>query len=454
MVKSEKRAACSLALIMAFRMLGMFMILPILSVSGLQLHAATPTRIGIALGIYGMTQACLQIPMGSLSDKFGRKKIITFGLALFALGSLLGTFSHSIYGIIAARALQGAGAIGSTILAMAADLTRDENRSKTMAIIGLVIGLSFSAALVLGPAINHWLGLQGIFLTSLALSVLAIILLHTIVPNPPKLLHSANIEYQHGRSRAVLKNPALLRLNLGIFSLHAILTATFIATPILLTHNIQLSQPQQTLLYLAVLMLAFLLMLPLIIIGEKKRQLKPFFLAAIALLILCELMLATHTTTLIHIGLILTLFFTAFTFLEASLPSLVSKISPINRKGTAMGIYSTAQFAGIFAGGSLGGILFTHFQLSGVFIFCSIMAAIWLLAAISMPQPPYLTTCIFPLKVNELGDLEKIKQQLATQAGIAEFAVAADEQLIYIKADQKIIGKHQLIKIMNKGNLA
>lgn len=453
MIKHEKRAVISLSLIMASRMLGMFMILPVFSLYAAKLSGATPTRIGIALGIYGLTQALFQIPMGSLSDKFGRKKIITYGLLLFAVGSLIAAFAHSITGIIIGRAMQGAGAIGSTVLATVADLTQDENRSKAMAVLGLTIGLSFAVALVAGPAINHAFQLQGIFLTTCLLALIGIVLLHTLVPTPPQLNSHSSASYKNNQAVTTLKNTQLLRLNCGIFSLHAILTATFVATPILLTHNMALTQWQQTLLYLVVLGLAFVLMLPFIIIGEKRRKLKGFLIGAIAVLLLCEVILMTEFNSLLAVGITLIAFFTAFTFLEASLPSLVSKIAPLERKGTAMGIYSSTQFMGIFVGGTVGGLLFDHFQFIGLFGFCAAVAAIWLIIAISMKNPPYLSTCIFTLDVAKREQIENIKQFLTAQQGVAEFAVFEQEKLLYVKADRQIVTKDQLRKLMNTCNL-
>ncbi len=452
-VNNEKSAIFSLSLIMSFRMLGMFMLLPIFSLYALTVTGATPTLIGLALGIYGLTQACLQIPLGALSDRIGRKKVITAGLLLFALGSLVAAFAHTINGIIIGRAIQGAGAIGSTILAMAADLSRDENRSKAMAMIGLTIGLSFGVALVIGPLINHAFQLRGIFMATLILALIAILLLHTIVPNPPTFFHGSNLRYHNQQASAVLKNPQLMRLNLGIFSLHAILTATFIAAPLLLTHTIKLHLLQQTLLYLMVLGTAFLLMLPFIVIGEKKRQLKRFFIGAIGILALCETVLLTQPHSLIIIAPILVLFFAAFTFLEASLPSLVSKISPLKRKGTAMGCYSTSQFAGIFTGGSLGGILFEHFQFQGLFIFCLALALIWLAIAASMAEPRYLSTFMIKIETKSTQAIEKINDYLSNEAGVADFIIGKNEALIYVKADKQIIGKEQLRKAINACNL-
>ncbi len=449
MTNNEQKAVTSLAIIMACRMLGLFMILPVFSLYATHLKYATPTLIGLALGVYGLTQACLQIPFGSLSDRIGRKKVITIGLIIFAIGSIVAAMSHSIYGIIIGRAIQGAGAIGSTILALAADLTRDENRVKAMASIGLAIGLSFMVAMVAGPLLNHWVHLSGIFWAILVLSILSLVLVHTILPNPPKLIANPNTEYQSNQFLAVLKNKQLLRLDLGIFTMHAMLTATFIAIPILLTHTLKISQFDQVILYVIILPLAFMIMLPFIIVGEKKRKLKTFFIGSIVALILAEVALASFKLHFIVIAIAMLLFFTAFTLLEASLPSIVSKIAPIQRKGTAMGVYSTSQFLGIFIGGSIGGVIYTHFHLIGLFLFCALLGLFWLCFALSMKHPPYLSTLIFKVKDSVFHKFDELQQQLNTTQGVGEISAMPTEGLIYIKADKKIIDKEQLRKLID-----
>jgi len=227
-------AIFSLAMIMAFRMLGLFMILPVFSAHATALPGATATLLGVALGIYGLSQAILQMPFGMLSDRIGRKPVIAAGLILFALGSIVAALSHSIYGIILGRTLQGAGAIGSTTLAMVSDLTRDENRSKAMAMMGLTIGFAFSIAMILGPIIYTWFHLSGIFWATSGFAIVGLLLLIT-VPTPPKVLVHPDIERETNNLKSVFKNGQLLRLDWGIFSMHAMLTATFIAIPILFT---------------------------------------------------------------------------------------------------------------------------------------------------------------------------------------------------------------------------
>ena len=393
----ERTAIASLAAIMAFRMLGLFMLLPVFTLYTHKIALATPALMGLALGIYGVAQACFQIPFGILSDYLGRKPIIVGGLILLGLGSMVAAIAHSIYWIIIGRALQGAGAIGSTILATIADLTGDEDRSKAMALVGIAVGFSFAAALILGPAINAWFQLSGIFWSTVLFAGLGIVLLYTTVPTPPKIFLHPEVKPEKGSFKKVLRDRQLLRLDLGIFSLHCILTAFFIGIPVVLSKMVRLTEHQQALLYLNTMLLAFIVVIPLIIIGEKKRKLKSFFIGAITLLVICPILLFFLPRSFSSIGIILFFFLTAFTLLEAILPSLISKVAPIRYKGTAMGIYSSAQFLGIFVGGSIGGWIFGHFDVSGLFIFCATVGLIWLVFVIAMKQPLYTSTIIVKL---------------------------------------------------------
>lgn len=450
----ERTAVSSLAAIMAFRMLGLFMILPVFSLYAGKIPYATPFLIGFALGIYGLTQACLQMPFGMLSDRFGRKRIIAIGLTLFAIGSIVAGFSHSIYGIILGRALQGAGAIGSTTLAMVTDLTRDEDRSKAMAMIGMAIGLSFSIAMILGPAINAWFHLDGIFWTTAILASVGLLLLFTLVPTPPQMTQHPQVEPNPTSFKIVINNKQLLRLDFGIFALHSMLTAMFLVIPIMLTHIAKLSEHAQVMLYLIVLAFAFIATIPLIIIAEKKRKMKPLFVGAIGTLVIAQFLLIAFHRSAIDIGITLLLFFAAFTLLEASLPSLVSKISPIRKKGTAMGIYSTSQFLGIFVGGSLGGLIFNDFNLIGIFIFCALLGIAWFITAITMAQPPYLSTLIVKLDETNSSNLNSLRDYLHHINGVNDVAIMPNERLIYLKVDKKIIHEDELRKLVRESNLS
>lgn len=390
---SEAKAVFSLASIFAIRMLGLFMILPVFSVYAGHLQGSTPSLIGIALGVYGLSQGLLQMPLGMLSDRIGRKPVIFMGLVMFAIGSVVAGFSHSIYGVILGRTLQGAGAIGSTTMALIADVTQEKNRTKAMAAVGMTIGLSFSLAMVLGPVLNHWIAVNGIFFLTAILAVLAIIILFTLVPTPVTAATSSknqnhkDVEAVPALFRSVISNRQLLRLDMGIFILHAILTATFVVLPLTLLHINNIPMSKQWMIYLPIVVGGFFTMVPFIIIAEKKQKMKPVFLGGICATLLGQLGMAEFNSQLPLLILSLLVFFTGFNLLEACLPSLVSKLAPASSKGTAMGIYSSSQFLGIFFGGSLGGYLYGQHHVGGVYIFCALLAGIWLMFASSMQQP-------------------------------------------------------------------
>ncbi len=386
---NENIAVLSLSTIMALRMLGLFMVLPILSLYVNQLEGATPVLIGLAIGGYGITQALLQIPFGALSDRIGRKKIIILGLLIFALGSVIAATSHTIWGMILGRALQGAGAIGSTLLAMIADLTHETERTKAMAIAGITIGFSFLLAMLLGPLLNAWINISGIFWLAALFSMLAILILLVIVPTPTQPFWHADTEPKLLQFFTLLKDLPLMRLNVGIFLLHAIFTASFVVIPISLQSYANLSGNQQWMLYVPVLLLTLLLTLLIIIVAEKKQQTKLFFLGAISTLGMAEFLLWTWPQQILIFALGLLLFFIAFSVLEAFLPAMVSKAAPAARKGTALGIYSCAQFLGIFAGGALGGWLYGVFGLIHVYLFCITLTILWLAIAFFIKSPQH-----------------------------------------------------------------
>ncbi|MGH8373563.1 MAG: MFS transporter [Gammaproteobacteria bacterium] len=385
MTGTERRASFSLAGIFSLRMLGLFMIYPVFAVFAHKLPDATPTSIGLALGIYGLSQALFQIPLGMLSDRVGRKPVIAGGLVVFAIGSVLAAVSGSIYGIILGRLLQGCGAVGSTILALGADLTREQHRTKAMAVIGMTIGLSFVVAMVVGPVLNGWIGVPGIFWLTAVLAGLGILVLYATVPTPVESHLQREAEAVPALFRRVLTDPQLLRLDFGIFAQHAILTASFLAVPILLVRS-GLHVGAEWYFYLPLLLASVVVMVPCIIIAERGRM-KGFFLGGVIAIGLSQLILLFAGGHLALVALGVLVFFSAFNFLEASLPSLISRMAPAESRGTAMGIYSSCQFFDMFVGGVGAGGVQSVWGLPGVFGFGLVIAALWALVSWSLKVP-------------------------------------------------------------------
>ncbi|HQU14982.1 MAG: MFS transporter [Gammaproteobacteria bacterium] len=435
MSAAERRAAFSLAGIFSFRMLGLFMIYPVFSVYAERLRGATPTTIGLALGAYGLTQAIFQIPFGMISDRLGRKPVIATGLLIFAAGSVVAALSHSIQGVILGRILQGGGAVGSTILALGADLTREEHRTKAMAVIGMTIGFSFALAVVLGPIFSIWIGVSGIFWLTAVLAIGGIGILRFAVPRPAKSRRHRDTEPVPALFARVLTDPQLLRLDFGIFALHLILTASFVALPLALRDAAHLDVQHQWYLYLPVLVVSVFAMVPFIILAEKRHHMKGVFLGAIAALAGAELALMQWHASLVGATAALIVFFTAFTLMEATLPSLISKVAPADTKGTAMGVYSSSQFFGIFVGGTAGGWLYGHYSLAGVFGFTALVALAWFLVAATMQPPTYLNSKLLNVgKINE-QEADLLAQRLGQVPGVVEVVVVAAEGVAYLKVD-------------------
>lgn len=433
MTALEKRSISGLSLIFALRMLGLFMILPVFSLSAQQYSGSTPMLIGLAIGAYGLTQALLQIPFGMLSDRIGRKRVITIGLLLFAAGSAVAAMAETIEMVIAGRLLQGSGAIAAAVMALTADLTRDEQRTKAMASIGISIGLSFSIALATGAALEHWIGLSGIFWATALLAIIGLVVLHYWVPTPHRCVSHRDIEPVPKQFIKVLKNPQIMRMVISIMVLHLLLTTSFFALPLALQNGAGLDKSQHALIYLPILLVAFITMVPFIIIAEKKRKMKAVFIGAIATLGIAELGWALMPDSLVAILFSLWLFFTAFNILEASLPSLMSKLSPLENKGTAMGIYSSAQFIGAFIGGALGGSLYTRFGLEGIFGASAILIVFWLILIVPMQAPRHFSSRIIHLNNSAMLNTDHIVEQLNAIKGVKETIVVLEEQVAYVK---------------------
>ena len=442
--KSERRAAIALALIYAFRMLGLFMIMPVFALYAEALPGATPLLAGLALGIYGLTQALLQIPFGMLSDRIGRKPVIFAGLVIFALGSLVAAQADSIHGIIIGRALQGSGAIAAALMALAADLSREEHRTKMMALIGASIGMAFAASMVLGPVVNEWIGISGIFAATAALAVVGIALLYLVVPDPLQTHFHSDAEVRTSSIADALQDGQLLRLDAGIFILHFALMCVFLVIPLELRDTAGLDPADHWQLYLPAFVLSLLIMLPFVIIAERRRRMKQVFVGAVAVLVLATggLMLSTDLVTL---AASLVLFLAGFNLLEASLPSLISKTAKAAMKGTAMGVYSSSQFMGAFGGGLIGGAAHEFWGIDGVYLTVTCALLVWLLLAATMRQPRYLSTYLLNIGVRDESDVTGLASELAAIAGVVEVSVIADEGVAFLKVEKHVLDDEKLL---------
>jgi len=443
----EKRTAMSLALVFSLRMLGLFMIMPVFAIYGQHLTGYSPLWVGFAIGAYGLTQALLQIPAGWLSDKWGRRPVIYAGLLLFALGSLVAAFSDSIYGVTLGRALQGTGAIASAILALAADVTREQQRSKAMGMIGVSIGLAFALSMVAGPVLAPFIGLQGLFLITAAGALVGMGIVRFLVPNTINKAPRGETIAIPSMIKTLIKQPQLLRLNLGIFVLHLSLTATFVTLPLQL-QTLHLAAAQHWKIYLPALLISFLLMIPMLIMASKKQRNKHFYLFSIALLALSLLALAYTQQSISGMFFTIVLFFTAFNFLEASLPAFISMLAPAGTKGTAMGIYSSHQFFGAFFGGILGGLSYKLMGSSGLFLCLAGLMVIWFLLSLGMHNPSKIRTFTFSATIEDEQKEVLLSDQLVALQGALEVVVIAAEQIVYIKANTQIFKQQEAQHIL------
>ncbi|MDR2837867.1 MAG: MFS transporter [Azonexus sp.] len=373
MSREERRAGAALAAIFALRMLGLFLILPVFAAFAPSLPGGNdPSLVGLALGAYGLTQAALLIPFGVASDRWGRKPVIVGGLLLFVIGSFVAAGAQDIYWVIAGRVLQGAGAISAAVTALAADLTREENRTKVMAMIGSSIGLVFALSMVGAPLLYGWIGMNGLFALIGALALLAIVVLLAAVPTPPPPSQTRL------PLRRVLADGELLKLNFGIGALHVIQMAMWVVLPQALLEYGGLPTPEHWKVYLPAVLASFFVMVPAIIAAEKKNKMRPVFAAAVALIAVVQLGLYLFGGSLAGLAACLLLFFIAFNILEATLPSLVSRTAPPEAKGAALGVYNTTQSIGLFIGGALGGLLAKHWGSAAVYAACIVLALVWL----------------------------------------------------------------------------
>ena len=384
MSAAEIRASVALASIFALRMLGLFLILPVFAVHARGMPGGNDAvLVGIALGIYGLTQALLQIPMGAASDRFGRKQVIVAGLAVFALGSFVAAAATDMVWVIIGRALQGAGAISAAVTAFIADSTRDEHRTKAMALVGASIGLTFAVSLVAAPVLYASIGMGGLFAMTglLALAGIAVVL-WIVPPAPAKIVHE---DVAHWRE--VVFDRQLLRLNAGIFTLHAVQMAMFIVVPVLLV-ELGLPLSQHWKIYLPAVLGSFLLMMPPIMMAERRGRVRLLLLAAGALMVVVQLGLRWLAPSVAALGFWLLVFFVAFNILEASFPSLTSRLAPTSSRGLALGIYNTTQAVGLAIGAAVGGWLAKHYGSGSVFLFAALAMAAWVALALGMREVP------------------------------------------------------------------
>jgi len=450
MSTAELRATIGLAGVYGLRMFGLFIILPVFAFYAEDLPGGNNyTLIGIALGAYGLTQAILQIPFGWLSDRIGRKPVIYLGLILFAIGSLVAALAIDIYWVILGRIIQGAGAISAAVMALAADLTREEHRTKAMATIGMTIGTVFAISLIAAPVLNQWIGVPGIFAMTGVLALLAMIVVKEIIPDPQISRFHSDTETSAASFGSVLRNTQLLRLNYGIFALHATLMALWLVVPLTL-RQAGMGADDHWQIYLPVLLLSIVLIIPAIIYAEKKAKLKSVFIAAIALLLLGQVLLAITFDSIWGTTIALLVFFTAFNLLEASLPSLISKIAPVGAKGTAIGVYSSTQFLGAFVGAAVGGYLFEDYGSYALYTFCGLLLFIWLILAVTMKAPAAVRSKMYHVQEMDSNKSRELSRELAAIPGVHEALVLVNERVAYLKVDMKGFDEEKVIKLLEE----
>lgn len=437
----ERRALGVLAGVYALRMAGLFLILPVFALYAQDLAGQTPLLIGLALGAYGLTQAILQIPFGMASDRLGRKPVIVLGLLIFAGGSVFAALAHSIWGVIAGRALQGAGAIAGPVMAYLADLTRDENRAKSMAVIGVTIGASFVLSLILGSPLNGLIGVPGIFWLTAAGAIAAIFLVAIGLPKPVGAQAEAA---QRGDLGHVLRDGQMMRLNAGVFVLHLALTAIFVALPHEIVVHEHLPASSHWKIYLPTMLTGFVLMIPLLRGARRPGGSRRALLAGMAALVVAEGVLAFGREATLGLGIALTVFFAGFSLLEAMQPSMVSRLAPGRARGAASGVYATAQFLGAFAGGALGGALLSVTDATGVFLAVGAVLFVYLLATFSMPEPRLFATREVRVGPQSPRAAELLAARLAAIPGVTEAIVMGEVGIAYLKVDDRMFDPTRL----------
>ncbi|WP_180178885.1 MFS transporter [Acinetobacter sp. YH12041] len=445
----ERRSTFALSSIFALRMLGLFMIIPVFSVAGQSYEYATPALIGLAVGIYGLTQAILQIPFSLIADRYSRKPLVVLGLLLFALGGAIAAMSDTIYGVIIGRAIAGGGAVSAVVMALLADVTREENRMKAMAVMGMSIGLSFVVAFTMGPWVTGLVGISGLFWVTTVMGLAAIAMLLMV---PKVTRHHKNFQQGYVEQlKQVLKMGDLNRLHISVFTLHLLLTAMFIYVPSQLIEVAELPLSSHGWVYLPLLVVSLFFAFPSIVLAEKYRKMRSIFLTAIGSIILGLLiMIFGFESKYVLIGG-LGLFFIAFNVMEALLPSWLSKAAPIQSKATAMGVNASSQFLGAFFGGIIGGQLLLLNNTSLGWSILSAIAIIWLLMSFGLAQPRYLSSLV--LRLPESKQTDEWTSQLLAIRGIEEVVVMSEQQVAFVKVDKQQVddvSRQQLTHLLGK----
>ncbi len=442
----ERRSAVSLASIFALRMLGLFMLLPVIRILGADLEGATLPLLGLALGIYGLSQAILQLPLGLLSDKIGRKPVIYGGLLVFIAGSLVAGFSDTIWGLIAGRALQGAGAIASAVMALAADLSRPEQRSKMMAMIGGSIGLAFAISLILGPFLSEWLSLQGLFFVIAALAFIALIVAVTVVPRGEQA-SKVHLNLSFGeRWRHVTAKGRIFVLALAVFVIHWSLVAVFMIVPEKLEQS-GYELAQHSWIYLTVLVLSIALMVPMMLGAERKKMHRQIMQLAFTVIVLALASLFTGFTHIAFWLVVLTLFFAGFNLLEAKLPSTVSNLFGSQYRGTALGVFSTSQFLGAFLGGSVTGYLLPKLGVDGILTMNIVLAVMAGVALTFLGKLPEIEKVTVKLNSNEENSSKNAQISALKMPGVLEAIANDGEGKVYLQVDKSKVQQKDLLSL-------
>ena len=438
----ERRAIFSLSGIFALRMFGLFLVLPVLAIYAIGYEGSTPLLVGTALGIYGLTQAMLQLPFGLLSDRFGRKPLITIGLILLALGSVVAALATDIVGLIIGRAIQGAGAISAVVLALTADFTRDEQRTRAMAMIGMSIGIVFLLSMSIAPPLAERVGMSGLFWLIAILAVLAIGLLHTAVPRVAEQQLHRDLQPVRSQLAGVLRDAVLLRLYVGIFILHLVLAALFVVLPGELIRLGNLPVASHWKVYTPIIVASVVGMIPLVLFGSRQHLVRPMLLLtgavlAVALVLLALVVNGSSSTAWVALLIGVWLFLVAFNGLEAMLPSLVSRVAPAAAKGSAIGVFNTFQFGGIFAGGVAGGLLVQQFGPAGVFWVCVLATFAWLVLLLVGPGFRLLSTRVVRLSPGAISPESAMVDRIRAVAGVQEVTTFQGEPYLYLKVDDR-----------------